>query len=97
MPDPNKDAGQPPIEITIEDEAGFNGWACCPKREGNFEMGIYPAYLAVPDWDHEPLKVAGHEFFHVCQYAHPGTPPNKWVREGHARMSQDKFSDWLDH
>ncbi|MCK4285976.1 MAG: hypothetical protein KAX18_07225, partial [Candidatus Lokiarchaeota archaeon] len=98
FPDPMTAADEPPIEVTIETLPGYNGWACCPSREKNFKMGFNFSYITQGfPADHEPLKVAGHEFFHVCQYAHPGQAANKWVREGHARMIQDKLSDWLDH
>ena len=98
FPDPMLAADEPPIEVKIEVGPGYNGWACCPDREKNFKMGFNYSYInqGFPA-DHEPLKVAGHEHFHVCQYAHPGQAANKWVREGQARMIQDKLSDWLDH
>jgi len=98
FPDPMTDPGQPPIEVTVENDNDYNGWACCPSLEGSFTTGVYAGYINhgfAPD--HEPLKLAGHELFHVCQYAHPGTAADKWVREGQARMIQDKLSDWLDH
>ncbi|MBD3189486.1 MAG: VWA domain-containing protein [Candidatus Heimdallarchaeota archaeon] len=97
FPDPMTASREPPIEITIEQQSGYNGWACCSDREKNFKMGFYPDYITGFAADHEPLKVAGHEHFHCCQFVHPGTPPADWVLEGMARMSQDKFSDWLDH
>ena len=98
FPDPMTDPGQPPIEVTVENDNDYNGWACCPSLEGSFTTGVYAGYINQGfAADHEPLKVAGHEFFHVCQYAHPGTAADKWVREGQARMIQDKLSDWLDH
>ncbi len=99
FPDPMLDADEPPIEVTVENTVGeYNGWACCPDRESNFKTGVYPDYITQGfPADHEPLKVAGHELFHICQYAHTGTPASKWVREGQARMIQDKLSDWLDH
>jgi len=97
--DPMSASGEPPVEVMIEQITGeYNGWACCGNREKNFEMGFYPDYITQGfAADHEPLKVAGHEFFHLCQFVHPDTPPKNWVLEGMARMSQDKFSDWLDH
>ena len=98
FPDPMTDPGQPPIEVTVENNNDYNGWACCPSLEGSFTTGVYAGYLNHGfAADHEPLKLAGHELFHVCQYAHPGTAADKWVREGQARMIQDKLSDWLDH
>lgn len=99
FPDPMGNTGQPPIEVTLENVTGdYNGWACCPGSDEDFTTGVYPDYITQGfPADHEPLKVAGHEFFHVCQYTPPGQAANKWVREGHARMIQDKLSDWLDH
>jgi len=99
FPDPMGNTGQPPIELTLENITGeYNGWACCPGSDQDFTTGIYPDYITQGfPADHEPLKVAGHEFFHICQYTPPGQAANKWVREGQARMIQDKLSDWLDH
>ena len=97
--DPMSASGEPPIEVMIEQITGeYIGWACCGGRENNFDMGFYPDYLTQGfAADHEPLKVAGHELFHLSQFVHPDSPPQNWVLEGQARMSQDKFSDWLDH
>ena len=99
FPDPMALSGQPPIEVTIESETGeYNGWASSVSAESDYEHGVYPDYITQGfGIDHEPLKVAGHELFHICQYSHPGYPANKWVREGMARMIQDKLSNWLDH
>ncbi len=99
FPDPMGNTGQPPIELTLENVTGeYNGWACCPGSDQDFTTGIYPDYITQGFLaDHEPLKVAGHELFHICQYTPPGQAANKWVREGQARMIQDKLSDWLDH
>jgi len=99
FPDPMGNIGQPPIELTLENVTGdYNGWACCPSSDQDFTTGIYPDYITQGfAADREPLKVAGHELFHICQYTPPGQAANKWVREGHARMIQDKLSDWLDH
>ncbi|KKM85497.1 hypothetical protein LCGC14_1288440 [marine sediment metagenome] len=98
FPDPMLAASEPPVEVTIESWPGYNGWASGPSKESNFKVGFNVSYInqGFAD-DHEPLKVAGHELFHISQYAHPGTAASKWVREGQARMIQDKLSDWLDH
>jgi len=98
FPDPMLAANEPPIEVTIESLPGYNGWASGPSKESNFKVGFNVSYINQGfAADHEPLKVAGHELFHISQYAHPGTAASKWVREGQARMIQDKLSDWLDH
>ena len=97
FPDPNTKSSQPPIEVTIEKKHGYNGWACCADREDNFKMGFRPAFINCSNWDHEPLQVAGHEFFHICQFTHPDYPPKDWVLEGMARMSEDKLNTYLDH
>ncbi len=98
FPDPMAAADEPPVEVTISGWPGYNGWASGPSRESNFKIGFNASYINQGfAADHEPLKVAGHEFAHLAQYAHPGSPPGKWVREGTARMIQDKLSDWLDH
>ncbi len=98
FPDPMLAANEPPIEVTISSWPGYNGWASGPSKESNFKVGFNVSYINQGfAADHEPLKVAGHELFHISQYAHPGTAASKWVREGQARMIQDKLSDWLDH
>ncbi|MHA1358921.1 MAG: vWA domain-containing protein [Candidatus Helarchaeota archaeon] len=103
--DPTTDGGlgyEPPIEVEIIEKSGYNGfcsWGIWPdgtSADQMFTIGIRPDYLAF-DADHEPLKVAGHEFLHACQVRHPGNEPLNWVLEGQARMSQDKFNTWLDH
>ncbi|MBY8985350.1 MAG: VWA domain-containing protein [Candidatus Lokiarchaeota archaeon] len=99
LPDPMLGSGQPPIEVTVENVVNdYNGWACCLNIDDDFSTGVYPDYINQGlTADHEPLKIAGHELFHICQLAHPGFFTCKWVLEGQARMIQDKLSEWLDH
>lgn len=100
LPDPFTGSHEPPIEVTVVHNSGYNGKAIADLGspfDNKFSMEFWPAYLnqGFP-LDHEPIKVVGHEHLHLCQYVHPDYPPADWVLEGQARMSQDKFSNWLD-
>ncbi|MBD3228438.1 MAG: VWA domain-containing protein [Candidatus Lokiarchaeota archaeon] len=100
LPDPMTGSQEPPIEVTVVHNTGYNGKAIAdmgPPYDNKFAMEFWPAYVnqGFPA-DHEPLKVVGHEHLHLCQYVHPGIPPHNWIMEGQARMTQDKLSNWLD-
>lgn len=88
---------EPPIEVRIVENTGYNGLAMSSSKDQYFAMEFRPAYLDISDLTHEPLKVGVHEFLHICQYKAPCNAPSNWVLEGQARMTQEKPNDWLDH
>jgi len=92
-------AYEPPMEVYIVEKNGYNGAACWNNAHPDMDLWLkfYPAYLQISDRTHEPLKVASHEFLHICQVKAPGDVPADWVLEGQARMTQEKTDDWLDH